>query len=67
MTKQEIEKIQNQIDKLQKYLLTFGGNTSKVVMKTYAIKKRINTLKEKIGDDSPTYILGVTGIPVKAR
>ena len=66
MTKQEIEKIQNQINKLQKYLLSFSGNTSKCIMKTYAIKKRINTLKDKIGDDSPTYILGFDG-PIKAR
>lgn len=66
MTKQEIEKIQNQIDKLQKYLLTFGGNTSKVVMKQYAIRQRLKTLKDKIGDDSPTYILGFDG-PIKAR
>ena len=63
---EETQKIKNQIDKLQKYLLTFGGNSSKVVMKQYAIKKKINTLKAKIGDTSPTYVLGCTG-PIVAR
>ncbi|MBA94788.1 MAG: hypothetical protein CMP21_03410 [Rickettsiales bacterium] len=63
---EETQKIKNQIEKLQKYLLTFGGNTSKVVMKQYAIKKKINTLKDKIGDTSPTYVLGCTG-PIVAR
>ena len=66
MEKQEIEKIKTQIAKAQKYLLTFGGNASSVVMKQYAIKKRINTLKAKIGDTSPTYVLGCTG-PIVAR
>ena len=63
---EETQKIKNQIEKLQKYLLTFGGNTSKVAMKTYAIKKKIKTLKEKIGDTSPTYVLGCTG-PIVTR
>ena len=63
---EETQKIKNQIEKLQKYLLTFGGNTSKVVMKQYAIKKKINTLKAEIGDTSPTYVLGSTG-PIVAR
>ena len=62
----DTQKIKNQIDKLQKYLLTFGGNTSKVVMKQYAIKKKINTLKAKIGDTTPTYVLGPYG-PMVAR
>ena len=63
---EETQKIKNQIEKLQKYLLTFGGNTSKVVMKQYAIKKKINTLKAKIGDTTPTYVLGFNG-PIVAR
>jgi len=58
---EETQKIKNQIEKLQKYLLTFGGNASSVVMKQYAIKKKIRTLKDKIGDTSPTYVLGCTG------
>ena len=62
----DTQKIKNQIDKLQKYLLTFGGNTPKVVMKQYAIKKKINTLKAKIGDTTPTYVLGFHG-PIVAR
>ena len=62
----DTQKIKNQIDKLQKYLLTFGGNTSKVAMKQFAIKKKINTLKAKIGDTSPTYVLGFNG-PIVAR
>lgn len=66
MEKQEIEKIQEKINKLQKYLLTFGGNADSVVMKQYAIKKRIRILKDKIGDNSPTYVLGFDG-PIKAR
>ena len=66
MEKSEIEKIKNQIAKAQKYLLTFGGNTSKVAMKQFAIKKKINTLKAKIGDTSPTYVLGCNG-PIVAR
>ena len=63
----DAQKIKNQIDKLQKYLLTFGGNTSKVVMKQYAIRKKINTLKAKIGDTTPTYILGCGGLPIVPR
>ncbi len=63
----DTQKIKNQIDKLQKYLLTFGGNTSKVVMKQYAIKKKINTLKAKIGDTSPTYIMGYMGGAIVSR
>lgn len=66
MEKQEIEKIKTQIEKAQKYLLTFSGNTSKVAMKTYAIKNKIKTLKDKIGNTSPTYVLGCTG-PIVAR
>ena len=57
MEKQEIEKIQNQIAKAQKYLLSFSGNATK----TYAIKQRIFKLKDKIGDTSPTYVLGPYG------
>ena len=64
---EETQKIKNQIEKLQKYLLTFGGNTSKVIMKQYAIRKKINTLKDKIGDTSPTYILGCGGLPIVPR
>ena len=63
MEKQEIEKIQNQIAKSQKYLLTFSGNATK----SYAIKKRINSLKAKIGDTSPTYVLGYMGGKVESR
>jgi len=63
---EETQKIKNQIEKLQKYLLTFGGNTSRVAMKQFAIKKKINTLKEKIGDTTPTYVLGCNG-PIVAR
>ena len=63
MEKQEIEKIQNQIAKAQKYLLSFSGNATK----SYAIKQRIKTLKEKIGDTSPTYILGYMGGKVEVR
>ncbi len=62
MEKQEIEKIQNQLAKSQKYLLTFSGNETK----TYAIKQRIFKLKDKIGDTSPTYVLGPYG-PFEAR
>ena len=62
MEKQEIEKIKTQIEKSQKYLLTFSGNATK----SYAIKKRIRTLKNKIGDTSPTYVLGPYG-PFEAR
>ena len=57
MEKKEIEKIQNQIAKAQKYLLSFSGNATK----TYAIKQRIFKLKDKIGDTSPTYVLGPYG------
>lgn len=63
MEKQEIEKIQTQIAKAQKYLLTFSGNATK----SYAIKQRIFKLKEKIGDTSPTYVLGYMGGKVEAR
>ena len=63
MDKQEIEKIQNQIAKAQKYLLSFSGNERK----TYAIKQRIFNLKDKIGDTSPTYILGYMGGKVEER
>ena len=63
MEKQEIEKIQNQIEKAQKYLLSFSGNERK----TYAIKQRIFKLKEKIGDTSPTYIMGYMGGKVEVR
>ncbi len=63
MDKQEIEKIQNQIAKAQKYLLSFSGNERK----TYAIKQRIFNLKDKIGDTSPTYILGYMGGKVEVR
>ena len=62
MEKQEIEKIKNQIEKAQKYLLSFSGNERK----TYAIKQRIFKLKDKIGDTSPTYQLGPYG-PFEAR
>ena len=62
MEKQEIEKIKTQIEKSQKYLLTFSGNATK----SYEIKKRIRTLKNKIGDTSPTYVLGPYG-PFEAR
>ena len=63
MDKQEIEKIQNQIAKAQKYLLSFSGNETK----TYAIKQRIFKLKDKIGDTSPTYIMGYMGGKVEVR
>lgn len=63
MEKQEIEKIQNQIAKAQKYLLTFSG----IPTKSYAIKQRIFKLKDKIGDTSPTYILGYMGGKVEVR
>ena len=63
MDKQEIEKIQNQIAKAQKYLLSFSGNERK----TYAVKQRIFNLKDKIGDTSPTYILGYMGGKVEVR
>lgn len=62
MEKQEIEKIKTQIEKAQKYLLSFSGNETK----TYAIKQRIFKLKDKIGDTSPTYQLGPYG-PFEAR
>ena len=62
MEKQEIEKIKNQIEKAQKYLLSFSGNETK----TYAVKQRIFKLKDKIGDTSPTYQLGPYG-PFEAR
>ena len=67
MEKQEIEKIQNQIAKAQKYLLTFGGSAPSVVMKQYAIKQRIKTLKAKIGDTSPTYVMGYMGGKIESR
>ena len=57
MEKQEIEKIKTQSEKSQKYLLSFSGNERK----TYAIKQRIFKLKDKIGDTSPTYVLGPYG------
>ena len=57
MEKKEIEKIKNQIEKAQKYLLSFSGNETK----TYAVKQRIFKLKDKIGDTSPTYQLGPYG------
>ncbi len=63
MEKQEIEKIKTQIEKAQKYLLTFSGNATK----SYAIKKKINTLKAKIGDTSPTYIMGYMGGAIVSR
>ena len=63
MEKQEIEKIRNQIAKSQKYLLSFRGNERK----SYAIKQRIFKLKEKIGDTSPTYVLGYMGVKIEAR
>ncbi len=59
---EETQKIKNQIEKLQKYLLSFSGNETK----TYAIKQRIFKLKDKIGDTSPTYVLGPYG-PFEAR
>ena len=59
---EETQKIKNQIEKLQKYLLSFSGNATK----TYAIKQRIFKLKDKIGDTSPTYVLGPYG-PFVAR
>ena len=62
MEKQEIEKIKNQIEKAQKYLLTFSG----IPTKSYAIRQRIRKLKDKIGDTSPTYVLGPYG-PFEAR
>ena len=57
MEKQEIEKIKTQIEKAQKYLLSFSGNERK----TYAVKQRIFKLKDKIGDTSPTYQRGPYG------
>ena len=63
MEKQEIEKIKTQIEKAQKYLLSFSGNETK----TYAIKQRIFKLKDKIGDTSPTYIMGYMGGKVEVR
>ena len=63
MDKQEIEKVRNQIAKAQKYLLSFSGNERKA----YAIKQRIFKLKDKIGDTSPTYILGYMGGKVEVR
>ena len=63
MEKQEIQKIKNQIEKAQKYLLSFRGNERK----SYAIKQRIFKLKEKIGDTSPTYVLGYMGVKIEAR
>ena len=62
MEKKEIEKIKTQIEKAQKYLLSFSGHATK----TYAIKQRIFKLKDKIGDTSPTYVLGPYG-PFEAR
>ena len=59
---EETQKVKNQIEKLQKYLLSFSGNETK----TYAIKQRIFKLKDKIGDTSPTYVLGPYG-PFEAR
>ena len=63
MEKNEIEKVQNQIAKAQKYLLSFSGNERKA----YAIKQRIFKLKQKIGDTSPTYVLGYMGVKMEAR
>ena len=63
MENQEIEKIKTQIEKAQKYLLSFSGNETK----TYAIKQRIFKLKDKIGDTSPTYIMGYMGGKVEVR
>jgi hypothetical protein len=63
MEKNEIEKIKNQIAKAQKYLLSFGGNERK----SYAIKQRIFKLKDKIGDTSPTYVLGYMGGKIEVR
>ena len=63
MEKKEIEKIKNQIAKSQKYLLSFSGNERK----SYAIKQRIFKLKEKIGDTSPTYVLGYMGGKIESR
>ena len=62
MEKQEIEKIKNQIEKAQKYLLSFSGNATK----TYAINQIIFKLNDMIGDTSPTYVLGPYG-PFEAR
>ena len=63
MEKNEIEKVQNQIAKAQKYLLSFSGNERKA----YAIKQRIFKLKQKIGDTSPTYVLGYMGVKMEVR
>jgi len=63
MDKKEIQKIKEQIEKSQKYLLTFCGDERK----SYAIKQRIFKLKEKIGDTSPTYVLGYMGGKVEVR
>ena len=63
MEKKEIGKIKSQIAKAQKYLLSFSGNERKA----YAIKQRIFKLKQKIGDTSPTYVLGYMGVKMEAR
>ena len=69
MEKKEIENIQNQITIAQKYLLSFSPNaksSSEGDRYMNAIKQTILELKEKIGDTSPTYVLGSNG-PIVAR
>ena len=41
-----IEQYENEIKKLEKLLTKFGGNTSDVKMKKYAIEKKIVTYKD---------------------
>ena len=41
-----IEQYENEIKKLEKLLTKFGGNTSAVKMKKYAIEKKIATYKD---------------------
>ena len=46
----EKDKIEYQIEKLEDYLTTFYGNTSRVTTKKYAIRERIQNLKSKLGE-----------------
>lgn len=41
-----IEQYKNEIEKLEKLLKKFGGNTSAVKMKKYAIEKKIAAYKD---------------------
>ena len=69
MEKNEIEKIKNQIAIAQKYLLSFSPNaksSSDGDRYMNAYKQTIFELKEKIGDTSPTYVLGSNG-PIEVR